>query len=167
MLTSRWLGSQHWWSKIIKSGLCSLFNFIYLDKCEIWLFGFHFQTSPWFGSHAFMPPGHSGCVQVGAGECSNEHEAKHLAPSEPDPVPCRVDWVHALLSWNRKIYHALGEKWWCSHHTISGQISYQAKLLSRTLKKRITCMQSILSFTFLYTHTSSMVWRKPNEGLFW
>lgn len=33
---------------------------------------------------------------MGAGECSGEHNAKHLSPFVSDPQSCRVDQVHCV-----------------------------------------------------------------------
>lgn len=57
-----------------------------------------FIPEPHSRPHTFIPVGCSGRVQVGAGECSNEHEAKHLSPSEADPQSFRVDRVHCVPS---------------------------------------------------------------------
>lgn len=35
---------------------------------------------------------------MGAGECSGEHNAKHLSPFVSDPQSCRVDQVHCVPS---------------------------------------------------------------------
>lgn len=48
-------------------------NFLAFIAQNLTLFG-----PPSTYPHSFIPAGCSGCVQVGAGECSNEHEAKHL-----------------------------------------------------------------------------------------
>lgn len=133
-------------------------------------FWLSFSNLTLFGSHTLIPPGRSGCVQVGAGECSNEHEAKHLSPSEPDPLSCRVDWVHAGLNKKYMKHEAMLVRFLTSSHQRT--TNEWANLIdTRAVRhNRTNCLRicSVPLFVLLiHTHTSSMTWRKPNKGLFW
>ncbi len=101
----------------VKTSQIHLFHllFIYwIVTSTLWL---SFLNLALFGPHTFIPAGCSGCVQVGAGECSNEHEAKHFSPSEPDLKSYKVDWVHVYLLLNKNIWYMGVKSITSSHHS--------------------------------------------------